>query len=208
MYRKRKLPQTRIEDWYEYSDYSSAEEEEVPVPGQPAIPALVNSEANTHQDLIEANDFIYTQEEEDEDEYLSDIAVESEDEYWNQLNELAKQWLLLELHHKVSKTAVDAFWRLAIHLIPKLIESKKLHSITRKIPQFQQLRRKMFQHNLPKLDLELSYRNNSTGEVSNFVSPNIPSKQFPKNEFTPLLEVITLKVITNNNYFNQLQSSL
>ena len=55
---------------------------------------------------------------------LSSELTAPESEYASLVETLSKEWLLIEMSHQVSKTASNAFWKLATELIPKLHAAK------------------------------------------------------------------------------------
>ena len=120
---------------------------------------------------------------------------ELEEDYFKLLNSFSEAWLILELKHKISKTAANEFWRLAISQLPNLLSAKQGQNVTRKIPQFQQIRRTLYSKHLPKINLEVAYLNTESGEIETQSSANVPTKMFPSPAYTPLYEVATVQVI-------------
>ena len=93
------------------------------------------------------------------------------------LQKLAEKWLEVELSHNVSKAASNTFWEHAMSLIPPLLDVKHTRGITRKIPQFIHLRRKLKLQLLPSIDTVSAFRNEG-GDVV------VAEDQKKANEFT------------------------
>ena len=128
----------------------------------------------------------------DEDDALPDGISDDENHIQQEenndiLENLKSQWLLSEIQHCVSKSASEAFWTLAKQHFPKLDDSKKT-------PQFKSIRRKMYDDLLPSVDMEIAYRNKTTGEINIVQEEITPRKRFPANEYDKLYEIGTLKV--------------
>lgn len=125
------------------------------------------------------------------DENLSDSSSTDED-FDSIFKELKSKWLLTEIDHCVSKTCNDAFWKLG------LLYFAKLHSAygrKKKTPQFNSIRRNMHNNLLPKIDIEVAYKNRTSGEIVT-VNDNIThTKRFPQTQYEKLYEIGTLKVM-------------
>ena len=116
---------------------------------------------------------------------IGDIS-EEEQEYF--FENLKSQWLLTETQHNVSKSASEAFWKVALRNFPKLAKRK------RKTPQFKTIRQKMHQDLLPSIDMEIAYRNKASGEITIIKDSITPRKKFPSNEYEKIFEIGTLQV--------------
>ena len=121
----------------------------------------------------------------------SDMEDELPDEdYTTILNKLKSEWLLTEINHSVSKTASDAFWKLGLKYFTNLSTAPG----NKKTPFFKTIRRNMYKDLLPAIDLEIGYRNRSTGEITIANETYTPMKNFPAARFEKLFEIATLKV--------------
>ena len=124
----------------------------------------------------------------------SDPSYSEEDEQGisNLVEELVKEWLLIELTHNVSKHATDSFWKIALKYFPKLNE---YISQGNKILQFQQLRKKLYSSYAPDVTMCVTFQNRETNtlhELQEVVS--IPKTRFPPNQFKKLYETAKVKV--------------
>ena len=120
--------------------------------------------------------------------------AEDQRDYFEMLNTLSKEWLQIELSHKVSKTATNAFWSLA-QKMTELFEVKNQTNVNRKTPQFSHQRKKLYENFAPKMKMEIAYRNKSTGEI--IIEENLqhtPVSQYPASEFEKLYEIATVEV--------------
>lgn len=122
--------------------------------------------------------------------------------YKTLLQQFTEQWLLNEVHHRVSKEASNALFELSKKWLPDLLVAKTTEGKTGKIPQFVHMRRQIYKKRLPPIDIEVSYRHRSTGEVH--VLQNLekaPTGQFPPNEYQKLYEIASVKVYFEKKYF-------
>ena len=117
---------------------------------------------------------------------------EEEDGFSNLVEELVKEWLLIELTHNVSKHATDSFWKLALKYFPQLNEYIAQGN---KILQFQQLRKKLYSSYAPDVSMCVAFQNRETDtvhELEDIVS--IPKTRFPPNQYKKLYETAKVKV--------------
>lgn len=132
-------------------------------------------------------------EDDDDDESFENTNTDATD-FKDLFEEVCSDWLTLELDHHVSKTASNSFWSLACSKMVKLFELKKLENITRKVPQFKQIRRKRLTKT-PKIKMEIGYIDKSTGELTveeDLV--NTPVKMYPVSQFQKAYEIASIKV--------------
>ena len=96
------------------------------------------------------------EEEEEEEEVEEEIEEEQEENntYEAKLAKLSELWIQLEITHRVSQTASDAFWKLGLKCFPDLLNAKKVQDVKRKVPQFQQQRIKLYDGNVPKVRMD------------------------------------------------------
>ena len=131
-----------------------------------------------------------------ESEVESDVSIDNFDpdtqDYNTILTKLKRDWLFTELDHKVSKSCSDAFWKLALKMIPPLYESKKCQKISRKVAQFAHIRKQLYDELAPRVDLQIAYKNNSTGEITVTNDTITQVKNFPPNEFTKQYEIASV----------------
>lgn len=126
-------------------------------------------------------------ENEDDEQHAGDGEEET---YIDLLENLKSQWLLTEVHHCVSKTASEAFWKLCVLQFPKLYNAIG----QKKPPLFQSIRRQMYNDLLPKIELQIGYRNKASGEIIVVNDTVTPIKRFPSDKFDKLYEIGTLDV--------------
>ena len=110
------------------------------------------------------------------------------------LDELSKEWLLLELRHRVSKAASNDFWDLACSKFHNLMETKIAEMVYKKVPKFQNQRKKLFSMHIPKINLSIGYKDKTTNEVIVVEAEKTPVSYSP-SDFIKLFEVATVKVI-------------
>ena len=62
-----------------------------------------------------------------------------EDSYKDVMQQFSEEWLQTQLTHHVSLSATNAFWRVSMNFIPKIMELRNAELINRKVPQFNQV---------------------------------------------------------------------
>ena len=117
------------------------------------------------------------------------------DAYAEVLDDLTKKWILLEGKHRTSKSASDDFWLLAKEAFPKLHRAKISGRVSKNIPKFTSLRRKMYKSKVPKITLKIGYQNRETKEITVIEGEKTPSSRFNPQEYEKLYEVATVEVI-------------
>ena len=140
-------------------------------------------------------------------EYQTDDEIGSEDDnppdlenedYDSILKTLKSDWLVIESNHNVSKVASDLFWRKAMIHFPKL----KSAPGNKRTPQFKSIRRKMHEDLLPKISLEIGYKNRVTGEIEVVKDTCTPLKRFSPSRYEKLFEIGTIKVSNISQFYN------
>ena len=202
--RARKIP-----PWFEYSDppsssESSSEESILTQPRpkvsnvQPSIPIRNDPVPETHVPLEAGNDHLaalfeeFHTMQEDEVQDLTDLETDHENN-GETIDELAKQWLLIELQHNISKTASNLLWTLALKMVPMLPQTKK------KPPGFPHLRRKLYQNNLPPIKLSFGFEHKATGQLHYVQQETTPLSKYPSSQYRKLYEIATIQVKTLNS---------
>ena len=181
MVRPRKIPKDFIpEDW---SDTEEEHEEE-------------EYEENEEEGNIAAAPQAAMSEEE-ELETDSDTDTDGQDyaEMGTGLEDLAKEWLLIEVNHSVSKRGSDLFWNLAKKMFHSVVEQQSKTTKKVKIPAFTHLRRQLLARYCPKVRLDLAYKNTKTDEIiTQHDVSKISVAQHRKPTFEPLYEIATVQV--------------
>ena len=115
-------------------------------------------------------------------------------------SKLKKDWLSIELDHKVSHTCSEEFWKLALKLMPPLIQSKKEQQIRRKVPQFAQIRKQMYDDLSPEVTMEVGYVEKQTGEMHIVKDDKTQTNNFPPSQFIKQYEISSVKVKKTHSY--------
>ena len=115
---------------------------------------------------------------------------EGSDDYHDILQKLKSSWIMSEIHHSVSKGASESFWRIGLELFPKLSGANG----SKKTPQFNYIRKKMYKDMVPNIDLEIGYKNRSSGEITVVNTTVTPVKNFSPAKFDKMFEIATVKV--------------
>lgn len=129
------------------------------------------------------------------DSSMSDsIDAPIEKSYFQLLEELSKDWLMVELSHDTSKVATNLFWKVACKKMHELFEAKKRQNVLRKTPQFEQLRKKL-DEKIPEIKMEMGYINNETKELTVLEDLHeTPVKMFPPSQYRKAYEIATINV--------------
>ena len=135
------------------------------------------------------------EQESDSDNDLINVDHEEEHDYDNILEKLSEKWLLAEIDHCTSKTASNSFWRIAAEFFPKLQHAREIQNVTRKIPQFKHIRTKLYDKEVPDVNLEIGYRDKETGEIIIVQSQVTPKSRFPPHQYEKLYETASVKVL-------------
>ena len=129
--------------------------------------------------------------------------LEPNEDYDTVYEKLKSEWILAEIDHRVSKTASEAFWKIGLMYFPKIHAALGRR---KKIPQFKSVRNKMYEDLVPPVDLEIGYKDKSTGEISVVKDSVTPLKRFPASKYEKIYEIGTLKVSHQSKflkyYFN------
>ena len=179
MVRPRKIPRN-----FEPVEWSDSDSELSAAGGDPIeVPAPVIHDINNDDDV--------DVDEDSEDQEEEDLQIQQPID--EPLEELAKQWLLIEMSHSVSKTASDEFWKAAQTFITKIYSKKKC-----KNQSFTHLRRQLMRRYCPDVCIDLAYKNTKTGEISiERDVRKISHAKFRKPDFEPLHEIASIKVSKN-----------
>lgn len=139
-------------------------------------------------------------EQQDEEDVQIDSPSESdpetndtEEDYDAILKDFKSKWLLAEIDHSVSKSASECFWKLALNYFSKLSCAPR-----KKIPLFKTIRSKMYKELVPKIDLQIGYKNKVTGQITSVNDTITPVKNYPPDKFEKIYEIGTIKVKLNN----------
>lgn len=109
------------------------------------------------------------------------------------LNDLSKQWLLNEVNHRVSKEASNKFWEISNRMFHQLYLAKENQG--RKIPQFPQLRTKLYENEVPDIKLSIGYECKETGEITVVEDvSSTPVSKFPPATYRKLYETAYVSV--------------
>ena len=111
------------------------------------------------------------------------------------LEKLTEDWTTLEMDHRVSKTASEAFWELGKWAFPRLYKAKIDEVVLKNIPKFVSQRRKLHKDNVPPVHLEIGYLDKETKEVVLVEGDKTPKSRFHPTKFQKVYEVASVKVI-------------
>ena len=161
---------------------------------------------HNEEDAVDVDPWFGNEEEEDE-----------QNPYFELLQAISQKWLLVELSHTVSKAATNAFWEIAVNLLPSLYKKKERHGISRKIPQFVHIRRKLQKDLLPPIHRTTAYQDAETNDIIEVSDPkfrpnDVQKKIYEttsvkvslsaKKKHADLLAIRRLRVLCSNKKIN------
>ena len=123
--------------------------------------------------------------------YFSDSA-----DYFDILDILSEKWFSTQLTHNVSAKATNAFWRLAVNWMGRMFHLRQRDGVTRKIPQFQNQRLKLYNEKCPRVSMTFVYNDVNTDETHIVHDvERAPRRRFEqKANIKKMYEVATVKV--------------
>lgn len=87
------------------------------------------------------------------------------------------------------------FWKLAFDKLESIFKIKEDQKITRKIPKFTQIRRRLHKEKVPRISIEVAYKSKETGEITTVKDiERTPVAKFPPHLYTKLYEQATVEV--------------
>lgn len=116
------------------------------------------------------------------------------DDYETMLDSLVKQWVLLEIKHRTSKSGSEEFWDLAKSFFPKLQSARIAEMVYKPIPKLRSQRKKIYRDEVPDVHLELGFVNKDTNELNVINVDHTPTNQFDRKTFEKVFEVGTVQV--------------
>lgn len=160
---------------------------EIDYPGDGQDPA--------HPEDIEHDNAEGRDPDDDDPESDGDMEHEQVNDYFDILKYLSKEWLELEVNHRVSKVASEAMWDLAKTWFPKLFEMKNVQGISRKTPSFGHIRKQLYLESVPPIHMELAYLEKETGDITIVEdTPVTPKGQYPSHRYQKMWEISHVKV--------------
>ena len=132
----------------------------------------------------------------DPDSSPSESEGEAEENFFTVLEDMSKKWMCSQLTHRVSATASNTLWDVAMDMIPKLITLKNWDNITRKTPKFTQQRRKLYRDLCPPVKMRFGFLYKNTGAIETVDCDSTPSNTFQRNpDYVKIYEEAHVQVI-------------
>lgn len=101
----------------------------------------------------------------------------------------------MEIKHRISKSASNEMWSLALDAIPNLIEAKHLTQNNKKVPQFRSIRNQLKTDHVPPIHIEVAYERKDTGDIIIMKElDKLPVKAYPRSKYKKLYESVHVKV--------------
>ena len=130
-----------------------------------------------------------------EDTDDDDIEIfEEVDDYSNLLQHLSREWLKVELKHRVSKVASNSLWDIARAWFYRLFKAKEMQKIKRKPPTFDHIRRQMHKESVPPINMEFGFQSRETKDINIIRDTKTPRTRFPPHEFDKVWEIANVQV--------------
>ena len=113
---------------------------------------------------------------------------------------MSEKWLHTQLHHKVSATATDVFWKVALNFWPKMVEAKANEDRPKKTPLFQNQRNILYKRHCPKVQMQFGFLNVKDGSILKICSTTTPKMMNP--DYVRLYEEAHIKVNMSGMHVN------
>ena len=114
-------------------------------------------------------------------------------DYQDILRDLSKQWLLIEINHRVSKEATNDFWSVANKMFHAMYVAKG--DFGRKVPQFPVLRERLYDNNTPRVHMDIAYQSKEDDGITVVRDvTSAPSSRFPPSTHRKLFEIASVDV--------------
>ena len=158
------------------------------------------SDKNSDDDVLVHHDHMLDappdSDEESVDENEENINFDVEDNsYAGILKKLSQDWILSEIHHRVSKEASNDLFELGKKWFHQLFQAKEREGVLKNTPKFVSIRRKLNDKYVPKINLDVAYKHKETGEIT--IVPTrttMPVSEFPSSEYMKLYEIASVDV--------------
>ena len=193
--------QPHLLDEHEPPDRNNEEDEEVEVEVEVQVEEEVVDDEEVEVEVQVEEEVV---EEEEDHELLEDeFDLENDDvqyeDYRNILKDLSEDWISAEIDHRVSKVASNVFWSLAKDYFYRLYSVKFQQGITRKVPNFEHIRRQLYKKKVPKVKMAVCYQSKATGELTVLEDiESTPVSKFPPSTHKRLYEVAAVDVSIYN----------
>ena len=175
-----------IEDEDEVEDVFEDANEDVYVNGD----EVANEDVYVNGDEV-ANEDVYVNGDEVANEDVDEDVVDLELD--NPLEILAREWLIIEMSHNVSKRASDKFWKAAQRYISNQFTKEQSRN-----ESFTHIRRQLRKKYCPEVSLDLAYKHIKTGEICMKTDVQKITSKFRKPEYEPLYEIASVQVRSNH----------
>ena len=104
-------------------------------------------------------------------------------------------WLHTQVTHHVSLAATKAFWKLSFQHVAKLYELKADQGISRKIPQFPQVRKNIYKDYCPDVKMTFAFMNKNDGSIVYVNEDHTPLQQYQRDpQYQKLFEEAHVEV--------------
>ena len=138
---------------------------------------------------IQQEPYILPEHDDSSDEESLD-GEEVEEDYNTIFEKLKKDWLLAENKNLVSKTASETFWKIGLKYFSKLQTAPGW----KRTPQFKTIRKHMYDEKVPTDNLEIAYKEKSSGQVVIVKDTITPMKNYSPANYEKMYEIGTIKV--------------
>lgn len=111
------------------------------------------------------------------------------------LKKFSEEWIINEVHHKVSKVASSEFWNITAKWMFSLASAFEKERKS-KFPKFAHIRRKLINQHVPRISLQTGYIDKSTQELSIASdTEKIPVHRFPADKYQKVFEIASVEVL-------------
>lgn len=111
----------------------------------------------------------------------SDGDDENEASFDSLFQSFSQKWLNTQLTHHVSLAAANAFWSMEFQYVSELHDLKVAEGISRKIPQFLQVRKNIYRDMCPDIKMSFVFLNKTDNSIIRINEDHTPLKQYQRN---------------------------
>ena len=98
--------------------------------------------------------------------------------------------------HHVSLSATNAFWKIALEHVAEIYDRKIREGVTRKIPQFNQMRKIMFKDICPDIKMTFAFMRKADQSIIYVKGEHAPLAQYEQDpQYQKLYEEAHIEVI-------------
>lgn len=125
-----------------------------------------------------------------------DSNIEEEESFDSLFHSFSKKWMETQLTHHVSLSAANDFWKLSFKCIADIFDKKIAEGVSRKIPQYLQVRKNIFKDLCPEVKMSFVFLNKTDGTITHVKENHTPLSRYQRDpNYEKLYEEAHIEVI-------------